>query len=98
MQGKSCFNFQAIDERALRDLRALTRKAFQRVHEASSKKRATKRPARSRLLVADERFGAHVRAAAGSVTGCRFARECVFRLVSSSRAQAALMEAEAATP
>jgi hypothetical protein len=43
MQGKSCFNFQAIDDRALRDLRALTRKSFQRFREAFLKKPPTKK-------------------------------------------------------
>ena len=40
MQGKSCFNFQAIDDRALRDLRALTRKSFQRFRQAFSSGKA----------------------------------------------------------
>jgi hypothetical protein len=34
MQGKSCFNFQVIDNQALSDLRKLTRQSFQRFRQA----------------------------------------------------------------
>jgi len=43
MQGKSCFNFKAVDEKLFKELRKLTRAGFQKFNDVEFVQRMTKR-------------------------------------------------------
>jgi hypothetical protein len=43
MQGKSCFNFKAVDEKLFQELRTLTKAGFERFNDAEFLEKITKR-------------------------------------------------------
>jgi hypothetical protein len=43
MQGKSCFNFKAVDEKLFKELRKLTRAGFQKFNDVEFLQKMTKR-------------------------------------------------------